>query len=169
MAAFDAEIQQDRTRMTNIENAITELINEVHYIRSMQQQPIQPPSPPSPPPPPPLVLLLDRPNPNLPTPPAFSGNPSELPTFKLKLNQFLIGNHNTYTDSASQLLYTGGLLSGCAYQWYQSLVDPFTLQLPPTYTLDIFFQEMAKFFGGGITLQTRERSLDVLRQTGTVS
>ena len=60
MAAFDATMQQDPTRMTNIENAITEFINEVHYIRTMQQQPIHPPSPPSPPPPPPPVLLLNR-------------------------------------------------------------------------------------------------------------
>ena len=138
MAAFDATMQQDPTRMINIENAITELINEVHYIRTMQQQPISTPSPPSPPPPPPPVLHLNRPNLNLPTPPEFSGNPLELPTFKLKLYQFLIGNHNTYTDSASQLLYTGGLLSGSAYQWYQSMVDPSILQLPPTYTLDLF-------------------------------
>ena len=90
MAAFDANMQQDPTRMINIENEITELINEVHYIRTMQQQPIQPPSPPSPPPPPPPMLLLNIPNLNLPTPPAFSGNPSELPTFKLKLSQFRI-------------------------------------------------------------------------------
>ena len=40
MAAFDANMQQDPTRMTNIENEITEWINEVHYIRTMQQQPI---------------------------------------------------------------------------------------------------------------------------------
>ena len=45
MAAFDATMQQDPTRMTIIENAITELINEVHYIRTMQQQPVSPPSP----------------------------------------------------------------------------------------------------------------------------
>ena len=41
MAAFDANMQQDPTRMTNTENAITELINEVHHLRTMQQQPIQ--------------------------------------------------------------------------------------------------------------------------------
>ena len=171
MAEFDANIAPEHTRMTNMENAIHELINEVRYIRAMQDQnqPPSPPSPGSPPPPPPPVLLLNRPNLNLPTPPVFSGNPSELATFKSKLFQFLIGNHNTYTDSASQLLYTGGLLSGSAYQWYQSLIDPATNQLPPSYTLEILFQEMAEFFGGGITLQTRERSLDILRQTGTVS
>ena len=169
MAAFDADMQQDPTRMANIENAIIELINEVHYLRTMSQQPIQPPSPPPPPPPPPPILLINRPNLNLPTPPTFSRNPNELPTFKLKLSQFLIGNHNTYTSSASQLLYIGGLLSGSAYQWYQSLINPVTLQLPPHYTLEIFFQEMAAFFGGDIILQTRERSLDILRQTGTVS
>ena len=132
MAAFDADMQQDPTRMSNIENEITELINEVQYLRTMQRQPFPPPSPPPPPPPPLPVLHLNRPNLNLPTPLAFSGNPIELPTFKLELSQFLIGNHNTYTDSASQILYTGGLLSGSAYQWYQSMIDPATLQQPPS-------------------------------------
>ena len=37
MADFDANMQNDPTRIKNIENAITELINEVHYIRTMQQ------------------------------------------------------------------------------------------------------------------------------------
>ena len=41
-------------------------------------------------PPPPL-----RPNLNLPEPPRFSGTPSELPSFQLKLCQFLRGNFNT--------------------------------------------------------------------------
>ena len=97
MAAFDAGMQQDPTRMSNMENAITELTNEVQYLRTMQQQQLlSPPSPPPPPPPTLPVLHLNRPNLNLPTPPAFSGNPSELPTFKLKISQFLICNHNTY-------------------------------------------------------------------------
>ena len=35
MAAFDSELmQQDPTRMTNIENAITDLIDEVHLVVS---------------------------------------------------------------------------------------------------------------------------------------
>ena len=132
MASFDADMQQDPTRITNIENEITDLINEVHYLGNMPQPP---PSPPSPPPPSLPVPPLNRPNLNLPQPPQFFGAPSVLPTFKLKTSQFLIGNHNTYTDSASQLLYVGGLLSGLAYQWYQSMVDPVTLQLPPHYTM----------------------------------
>ena len=40
-----------------------------------------------------------RPNLNLPEPPRFSGTPSELPSFQLKLCQFLRGNYNTYFDS----------------------------------------------------------------------
>ena len=51
MAAFDADMHQDPTRMTNIENAITDLINEVHYLRDMSQQPNPPPPPPPPLPP----------------------------------------------------------------------------------------------------------------------
>ena len=93
--------------------------------------------------------------------------PSELPTFKLF--QFLIGNQNTYADSDSHLLYAGSLLTGSAGQWYHSLVDPNTLQLPPSYIFDFFFQELEDFFGGLITLQSPERSLDIVRQKETVS
>ena len=89
--------------------------------------------------------------------------------FKLRLYQFLMGNFNTYGDNASQLLFAGSLLEGSAGQWYSTLVDPITLLLPPSYTLDSFWQELEDFFGGGVTLQSRERSLDVLRQTGSVS
>ena len=49
-----------------------------------------------------------------------------------------------------------------------TLVDHTTRDLPPHYTLDNFLQAMTNFFGGGITLASRERSLDTLRQTGTV-
>ena len=60
-------------------------------------------------------------------------------------------------------------LSRTAGQWYESLVDPDTLFLPPSYTFDSFLQEFDDFLGGGVTLQARERSLIVLRQTGTLS
>ena len=81
----------------------------------------------------------------------------------------LMGNYNTYYDNDSQLLFAGSLLDGSAGQWYSSLVDPTSIRLPPSYTLDSFMQELEDFFGGGITLQSRERSLDILRQTGRVS
>jgi len=121
----------------------------------------QPPPPPSPPP--------HHPNLNLPTPPYFSGVPSELVVFRLKLNQYILGNPNTYTDSASQVLFAGALLTGSAGQWHASLVDPVTSMLPPHYTLAFFLQALESFFGGGATLDSRERSLTLLRQTGTVA
>ena len=80
-----------------------------------------------------------------------------------------MGNFNTYGDNASQLLFAGSLLEGSAGQWYSTLVDPTILLLPPSYTLDSFWQELEDFFGGVVTLQSRERSLDVLRQTKSVS
>ena len=100
--------------------------------------------------PPPLPQT--RPNLNLPQPPLFSGIPSELQTFKVKLHQFLKGNHNTYSDSESQLMCAGTLLSGSANQWYESLIDTTTLELPSTYTLETFLHELEDFFGGGVTL-----------------
>ena len=119
------------------------------------------------PPPPPIVPT--RPNLNLPQPPYFSSNPLELTTFKIKLTQYLRGNFNTFYDDGSQLLYAGSLLSGPAQQWYETIVDTVTTALPPHYTLDLFLSELTAFFGGGVTMASREHSLDNLRQTGTVS
>lgn len=125
-----------------------------------------------PPPPPQAPIYYPPPgfqNLNLPPPPHFSGDPSELHVFHLKLSQFLIGNRHTYTTDAAQVMYAGSLLIGSAAKWYAALVDFNTMLVPPHYTLDIFFAELAGFFGGGVTLDSRERSLDNLRQVGTVA
>ena len=49
-----------------------------------------------------------------------------------------------------------------------TLVDHNSYNSPPHYDLDIFLQALTDFFGGGITLASPERSLDTLRQNGTV-
>ena len=91
MAKFDNEVlQQEPDRMAHLENNFQHMANEHHYLRNANS----------------------RPNLNLPQPPLFSGIPSELHTFKLKLCQFLRGNHNTYKYPESQLSYAGTLLSG---------------------------------------------------------
>ena len=157
MAQFDMQYpaMPDQERMHNLEQHVNNLTQEILFLRSQPS-----PSPHS---------LPTHPNLNLPPPSPFSGVPADLPVFKLKLQQFLMGNPHTYTDSASQLLYAGSLLTGQAGQWYISLIDPTTLRISPDYTLASFFQELQDFFGGGVTLDSRERSLDALRQTATVS
>ena len=162
--------QSTEDRFHALEQHITYLTQQVQQNQQLAPQvpipPIQPipSSPPLPPPPP-----SPQPNLNLPTPPYFSGIPSELIVFRLKLYHYLMGNHNTYTDDRAQVLYAGSLLNGSADQWYASLVDPVTMRLPPHYTLASFFRAIEDFFGGGVTIDSRERSLDNLRQTGTVA
>ena len=111
----------------------------------------------------------NRPNLDLPKPPPFSGNPLELNTFKINLTHFLRGNFNTYFDNRSQVMCAGALLSGPAAQWYETLLDPQTTELPHHYNLDNFLAELTDFFGGRLTKDSREHSLDDLRQTGSVS
>ena len=134
---------------------------------NQNQQSIPAPHPTLPPVPPPLPPT--RPNLNLPQPPFYSGNALALTTFKVKLSQYFQGNFNTFFDDGSKLLYAGGLLQGPAQQWYETLLDPITHALPHYYTLELFLEELTAFFGGGVTLASREHSLDNLRQTGTVS
>ena len=153
MASFDNEaLQEEKNLISYLEQNVQYLINQIQQLKS-QPQP----------------QLPTCPNLNLPQPPQFSGIPTELPLFKLKLLHYLVGNQSTYHDSETHLLYAGSLLSGSAGLWCHALVDLNTLLLPPTYDLPRFFQELEGFFGGGITLQSRERSLDTLRQTGAVS
>ena len=54
--------------------------------------------------------LAPRPNPNLPPPQEFHGDPRELKTFRFKLVQFLRGNRSTYFDDRSQVMYASTLL-----------------------------------------------------------
>ena len=96
MAAFDDALNQQNAQlpipipnlncMAFLEGQFRYLFAEVTNLRGMVNNP--PPPPPQP----------SRPNLNLPLPLKFSGTPSELPIFKLKLFQFLMGNHNTYQD-----------------------------------------------------------------------
>ena len=114
MADFDAEVlqqdqqQQEQNRLFQLGQKIQLLVNEIHHLCNVVARTFSTPP------------TQSRPNLNLPQPPPFSRVPSELPTFKLNLHQFLRGNNNTYTDSETQLLHAGSLLSESAGQWYQS-------------------------------------------------
>ena len=158
------ELQDRQMHYNTLQMADMRKLLEAHIANSTP-----PPQAPLPPPPPYYPAPL-QPNLNLPPPPQFSGLvPSELGSFRIKVSQFIYGNHNTYTTAASQVMCAGALLIGPAAQWYESLVDLTTMQLPTHYTLPIFFHELADFFGGGVTLDSRERSLIGLRQVGTVA
>ena len=119
---------QEQDRFDLIEQHITFLTSELTEMRSQQQ-----------PPPPPPQTPIRAPNLKLPQPPFFTGISSELPDFKPKLGQFLIGNPSTYSDSPSQLLFAGALLTGSAGKWYAALVDKATFRRPLHYTLPSFF------------------------------
>ena len=112
--------------------------------------------------------LAPRPNLNVPQPKEFTDNASGLKTFKHKLTQFLRGNHNTYFDDQSQVMYAASLLQGATEQWLETL-DPISDNLPLYYTLELFLAELTAFFGGGVTMASWEHPLDDPRQTGTVS
>lgn len=157
MADIDGVVLTLEQQIQQLQTQVQQLIGQMQHM-----QPIPNPVPQIIPPP-------HRPNLNLPQPPFFSGNPLELNTFKIKLTHFLRGNFNTYFDDQSQVMCVGALLSGPAQQWYETLIDPHTTQLPHHYTLDQFLAELTAFFGGGLTMASREHSLDDLRQTGSVS
>ena len=90
-------------------------------------------------------------------------DPRELKTFRFELVQFLCGNGNTFFDDQSQVMYASSLLQGPAQQWLEALIDPVSANLPDHYTLDLFLDELASFFGGAAPIASRENDLDDLR------
>ena len=105
----------------------------------------------------------------VPNPLPFSGVANDLPRFKLKLTHYLWGHQTSYPTPQRRLLYSASLLLGAAEQWLITHVDPTTTLLPSSWDVDMLFSELENFFGGATTLQSRERDLRALKQTGLVS
>ena len=170
MADFDANYEVTpeqvlRRQIQDLQHANQQLnfnANQMHiqnqFLMGQQNQNFQNQNFPSQGPP----QLAPRPNLNLPQPKEFTGIATELKTFRHKLVQFLRGNYNTYFDAQSQIMYAASLLHGPAEEWLQTIIDPRTDNLPEHYTLDQFLAELIGFFGGGVTMASREHSLDDL-------
>ena len=77
----------DSERISQLEQAQYQLINQLNHFIS------QPATPPPPPPPP--TPIHSQPNLNLPQPPSFSRLANELTEFKMKMFHFLNGNPQT--------------------------------------------------------------------------
>ena len=135
MASFDANVaQQERDRLARLEsdtNSIRSLMQQMgdqsNYLTNQVQKEIPQPPPQAPPPP--------RRNLNLSDPPKFFGNPSELQSFKVQLCQFMGANYETYIDSQTQILFSGSHLLGPERDWYESFIDPVTVNAILTSTL----------------------------------
>ena len=116
MADFDAvEFTLEQIQIQQLQNQVKRLIGQLQRVQQNQVPQYVPPLP-------------TRPNPNLPQPPYYSGNPLELSTFKIKLIQYIRGNFNTYFDDLYQLMCAGAVLTGPAQQWYETLLDPLQAQ-----------------------------------------
>ena len=160
VAALESNVWGVVAELHRLQNLIAQQAQNAQYIQNNQNIGSKFVPPPS--------LFPLHPNLNLPESLKFYGNPSELPSFKLKLWQFLQGDFITYFYTRSQLMYVGNPFSGDTNDWYMTLIDQTTYNLPPHYDLHTFLQALADFFRGGITLASCERSLDTLRQTKTV-
>ena len=88
--ALQNQFDNDQARIAYLEQSVANMANALHQIQNV---------------PPPVHHPQFHPNLNLSPPPPFSGSPLHLPTFKMKLVHFLVGNRHTYPDAESQLLY----------------------------------------------------------------
>ena len=94
MADFDAQQAQAQAHQNQFEQdqaRIVFLEQNVNYITNALQKMVNNI-------PAPLPQQIFHPNLNLPP---FFGSPLQLPTFKMKLIHFLVGNRNTYPDFES--------------------------------------------------------------------
>ena len=146
------EVIQQLANGANIQNQSNQqIVIDMNNIREQLQRQLsdshaKPPSPPLP------LQPLHYPSPSLdlklPTPTPFSGDPSKLRSFQLRLCEYLSGSPARYHDDSSRILYSASTLTGTARKCYEGLMDPLTNRLPPTYTFDSFLIEILNFFGG---------------------
>ena len=149
--------------VTQMGTAINQLTSEIARLIALQSVPVLAPVQPPPPPPP---ISSTRVNLHLPLPTPYTGIPGEFPIFKIKICQAIRGNLIQEPDQ--QIDYASGALQGAAAVWYQGLLEANGL-LSPSYTLDSFLAALEGYFGGSITLQTREKALFDLRQSSSVT
>ena len=161
ITSTNANVTQMSTEMRALTAQSAQLATQMAAFIASQSQPRVLPT--SPPPPPPLTNFVNL---HLPLPPPYTGISSEFPIFRLKITQAIRGN--LITEQVQQIDYASGALQGDAAVWFQGLLGPNGL-ISPLYTLDIFLDELERYFGGAITLQTREKALADLRQTGSVT
>ena len=84
--AHQNQVDHAQARMAYLEQTVAHMGNALNHIQNVPQPAPQP---------------QFHPNLNLSPPPPFSGSPLLLPTFKMKLFHFLVGNRHTYPDSES--------------------------------------------------------------------
>ena len=94
---------------------------------------------------------------------------SDLKSFKLRLCHYTEAAPDTYCNDTTKIILAGTLLKGRAGDWYEGPVDPVTCLAPPTLTFDALLVQLSDYFGGGVIIQTLERSLINVRQTDSVS
>ena len=134
MADIDGVVLTSEELIQQLQTQVQQLISQMQHMQPiLVQQNIPPPN---------------RPNLDLPKPSQYSGNPLEFNILKIKLTHFLRGNFNTYFDNRFRVMCAGALLSGLAAEWYTTLLDPHTLELPHHYNLDNFLAELTVFFRG---------------------
>ena len=131
----------------------------VHGVQPQNPAPISNSTPPQPPPP------------DLPTPEPlpFLGDPTDFARFKLKLIHFFYNHQTSFPTPFTRVMFTLTKLEGAADKWLLNHVHPDTNLLPAHWDFMEVLSELQLFFGGAATLQSRERDLRTLRQTGSVS
>ena len=111
------------------------------------------------------------PPPDLPTPEPipFLGDPTNFARFKLKLIHFFYDHQTSFPTPFTRVMFTLTKLKRAADKWLLNHVHPDTNLLPANWDFMEVLSELQLFFGGAATLQSRERDLRTLRQTGSVS
>jgi hypothetical protein len=104
------------------------------------------------------------------TPPApFDGErTSQLSVFLTQLRLAFAARPSQFYNDRHKVLYAASLLRGTAFSWIQPYLD---MDHPPTWLTDfgLFTAEINKVFGEPHALDTAARSLDNLKQTGSVA
>ncbi|KAL0147024.1 hypothetical protein M9458_057548, partial [Cirrhinus mrigala] len=117
LSVNNARMDQQEEHLLNTGHAVQALVAQVSELTLQLQQLRSPAAPPTPPSPPPLTNTEHLPEPRLPTPELYAGEPKLCRAFLTKCSKFFSLKPRTFATESSKVALVLTLLSGRAALW----------------------------------------------------
>ncbi|KAL0185787.1 hypothetical protein M9458_017457, partial [Cirrhinus mrigala] len=161
LSVNNARMDQQEEHLLNTGRAVQALVAQVSELTSQLQQLRSPAAPPTPLSPPPLTNTEHLPEPRLPTPELYAGEPKLCRAFLTKCSMFFSLQPRTFATESSKVALVLTLLSGRAALWGTAVWEN---QHPCCSSFLALSEEMKRVFDRAVVGREAARMLTDLRQ-----
>ncbi|ROL48753.1 Serine/threonine-protein kinase SIK2, partial [Anabarilius grahami] len=156
-----ARMNQQQESFSSTGSAVQALVTQVSELSQQLQQLRNPAAPPTPPVPPPQLTQGDQPEPRLPTPQTYAGEPSFCRAFLNKCSLYFSLQPRTFEREESKVAFVLTLLTGQAALWGTAVWEN---QDPCCSSFQTLAAEMRRVFDRAVTGRDAAQRLAGLKQ-----